>query len=253
MTVFESVKSPQPLRAELMRISKLFTCLTLASLSEGFAIGNGRGGGSSNGGSKGRFLSGGGESEWKNLDDKTGLWAGYNRLLDKDPLLAKSLTSGAGFLLGDLLAQTFIEKKDALDLVRIVRFTLFGLFVHGPSGHVFYGKLDKLIPSTNTLPVISKVAIDQLVWNPIFGTMFLAFMSLAEGHGLDAAVQNIKDKLLTAVVGSWTVWPIAHFVNFKFVNPKYRILYINGVQVFYNMFLSIIANRPMPAILNKPE
>jgi protein Mpv17 len=235
-----------------MRVSRLIGCLTLASISEGFAIGNGRGGSNSNNGRRGRFLSGGGDSEGKSFD-KTGLWAGYNRLLNKDPLLTKALTSGVGFLLGDILAQTFIEKKDALDLGRMLRFSLFGLLIHGPTGHLFYGKLDKLIPSTDILPVLSKVGIDQVVWNPIFGSIFLSFMTLSEGHGVEDAAQNVKDKLVTTVLGSWSIWPVAHFVNFKFIDPKYRILYINGVQIFYNMFLSIIAHRstqdiPVPDI-----
>ena len=241
-----------------MRASSLFACLTLASISEGFAIGNGRGGGSSNNGRKSRFLSGGGDSQGKIFDDKTGLWAGYNRLLDKDPLLTKALTSGFGFLLGDILAQTFIEKNDALDLARMIRLSLFGLLIHGPTAHFFYGKLDKLIPSTDIVPVISKVGIDQLAWNPIFGSIFLSFMSLTEGHGVESAAQNVKDKLVTTVLGSWSIWPVAHFVNFKFVDPKYRILYINGVQIFYNMFLSIIAHRsaqdiPVPDIPGKTD
>jgi protein Mpv17 len=55
--------------------------------------------------------------------------------------------------------------------------------------------------------------------------------------------------LATAVVGSWAVWVPAHTVNFAFVPPQQRLLYINGVQVFYNTFLSFIGNRKVTVIV----
>ena len=42
---------------------------------------------------------------------------------------------------------------------------------------------------------------------------------------------------------SWTVWPIAHAINFKFIPNSQRVLYINTIQIFYNCFLSIIGSR----------
>jgi len=41
----------------------------------------------------------------------SGLWARYNKLLDAQPLLTKASTSLAGFTLGDILAQNFVEEK----------------------------------------------------------------------------------------------------------------------------------------------
>ena len=48
-------------------------------------------------------------------------------------------------------------------------------------------------------------------------------------------------------MGSWKVWPLVHAINFRFVPSSQRVMYINSVQVGYNCFLSIIANRSRPA------
>jgi protein Mpv17 len=53
---------------------------------------------------------------------------------------------------------------------------------------------------------------------------------------------------MTAVVGSWAVWVPAHVVNFAYVPPQQRLLYINGVQVFYNVFLSFIGNKKVSCL-----
>jgi protein Mpv17 len=45
------------------------------------------------------------------------------------------------------------------------------------------------------------------------------------------------------VCGSWKVWPVAHTINFSLIPTAQRILYINSIQIGYNMFLSVIGNR----------
>ena len=60
---------------------------------------------------------------------------------------------------------------------------------------------------------------------------------------LDAWRAQVRNELLTAVTGSWKVWPLAHTINFRFVPSSQRVLYINSIQIGYNCFLSIISNR----------
>ena len=50
------------------------------------------------------------------------------------------------------------------------------------------------------------MAIDQLLWNPIFGLMFFSYLGVAEGKSFSDIQAKIKNDLMTAVVGSWTVW-----------------------------------------------
>lgn len=92
---------------------------------------------------------------------RAGAWAAYNRLLTKQPMFTKALTSLTGFTLGDFLAQTvrlsccphvlpfaqllmslflvalshqYVEKVEPYDLMRTARLGSFGLLVHGPTG-----------------------------------------------------------------------------------------------------------------------
>ena len=175
--------------------------------------------------------------------EAAGLWAAYEKALEKDPLLIKGLTSMTGFAIGDILAQQFIEKKGKYNLNRTIKMASFGLLVHGTTSHWFYGKLDGKIPGTDAGAVASKVFIDQVLWNPIFGVMFFGYMGLWERQGVDGTIKRIKGDLMTQVTGSWTVWPVAHAINFKFIPTEQRVLYINTIQIFYNCFLSIIGNR----------
>jgi protein Mpv17 len=174
----------------------------------------------------------------------SGLWAKYNKLLEAQPLLTKALTSLTGFTLGDVLAQKFVEPGDKpYDVMRTLRLGSFGFFLHGTTGHYFYGFLDSKLPGTAIPTVMTKVAIDQTIWNPIFGCMFFGYLSLMEGKTFDQYVAKLKNDLQTAVMGSWAVWVPAHTINFAFIPPSQRLLYINSIQIGYNIFLSFLGNK----------
>ena len=172
------------------------------------------------------------------------LWARYNAMLDAQPLLTKALTSLTGFTIGDVLAQSFIEGGDKpYDIMRTVRLGSFGFLIHGTTGHYFYGFLDSKLPGTAPMTVASKVAIDQTIWNPIFGCMFFGYLSAMEGKTFQQYTDKLRADLKTAVMGSWAVWVPAHTINFAFIPPSQRLLYINTIQIGYNIFLSFLGNK----------
>jgi len=175
------------------------------------------------------------------------VWAAYNTLLQSQPLLTKALTSLTGFTAGDVLAQSFVEKEGKpYDLMRTVRLGSFGFLIHGTTGHYFYGFLDSKLPGTKPMTVATKVAIDQTIWNPIFGLMFFGYLNLVEGKSFQEYKNKLNADLKTAVMGSWAVWVPAHTINFALVPPAQRLLYINSIQIGYNVFLSFLGNKKVP-------
>lgn len=78
----------------------------------------------------------------------------------------------------------FIENKEEYDVMRTVKMGSFGFLVHGTTGHYFYGMLDGMMPGTKAVTVASKVAIDQVFWNPCFGLMFFGYLNFFEGKSM---------------------------------------------------------------------
>ena len=126
---------------------------------------------------------------------------------------------------------------------RFLTLSFFGFIYHGPSGHFFYNWLDSKIPGTEAKDVALKVAIDQTMWCPIFMSVFFCYLGLVNGDSLATIGSKIKNDLLSACQGSWKVWPIVHAGNFKFISTKHRLVFINSVQVAFNMFLSLIGTK----------
>ncbi|GMH50759.1 hypothetical protein TrLO_g9579 [Triparma laevis f. longispina] len=169
-------------------------------------------------------------------------WAAYTNALEEKPLITKAMTSLVGWALGDFLAQTFIN-KGPFDVARFLTLSAFGFIYHGPSGHYFYNWLDERIEGTGVKQVFSKVAIDQIFWCPIFMSVFFAYLGLVAGDSLPAIRTKISSDLLSACKGSWKVWPLVHAINFRFIPNKFRLFYINAVQIGFNIFLSIIGTK----------
>lgn len=169
-------------------------------------------------------------------------WAAYNDALEEKPLLTKALTSLVGWCLGDLLAQLFIV-GGPINVKRLITLSVFGFIYHGPSGHYFYNWLDSKIPGNDAKTVASKVAIDQIIWCPLFMTVFFTYLGLVAGDSFSTIGNKIKSDLLTAVQGSWKVWPVVHAVNFRFISTKHRVAFINAIQIAFNMFLSLIGSK----------
>jgi protein Mpv17 len=91
--------------------------------------------------------------------------------------------------------------------------------------------------------VATKVLIDQTIWNPVFSVMFFSYLNVTSGKSITDLKQKLQQDLPTAVMGSWAVWVPAHTVNFKFIAPQQRLLYINCIQIGYNIFLSMLGNK----------
>eukprot|EP00871_Galdieria_phlegrea_P002465 jgi/Galph1/3219/GphlegSOOS_G1938.1 len=158
------------------------------------------------------------------------------------PLLTKALTSFIGFSIGDILAQKFLSPV-GISNGSFIKNGIIWFTYSWTHCHIFYSNLDKLIPGTEAWKVASKVAIDQLLWAPIFAVIFFGFLGISEGQSFQQIKAKIRQDWKTALLASWKVWPLAHAINFRFIPSNQRLLYINGVQIFYNVFLSIIGNR----------
>lgn len=166
-------------------------------------------------------------------------------------------------MLGDVVAQKIEMKRDGskqreLDWYRIgeweLKFllewfvksdcrigcmTLVGIS-QGPLHHYLYLWMDRALPGTAIRTVLAKIGIDQFAISPIFITTYLYSAGILEGNSIRQCTDEITDKFATIYVADWMVWPPTQFINFYWLSPKYRVLYINGITMLYNIFLCYI-------------
>lgn len=148
--------------------------------------GSGSGGGGGGGGGNGGGSSSGSGSGWHGL-----LWAAYLSQLEKNPVATKSVTCGVLNGFGDVLAQIWLgEEGDRFEWKRLGIFTLLGTIFIGPALHVWYGTLAKLFTGVGTVTAVSKLAMDQLLFAPVFIGTIISLIMIMEGHA-----DQVKDKV----------------------------------------------------------
>ena len=112
--------------------------------------------------------------------------------------------------------------------------------IDGPIGHYFYQFLDTRIRPDDpkgTQSVLTKTAIDQLIWAPAMTVVFLAFLTTLEGRP-EAIMSVVQSKLVPIYIANLGIWPLWHLINFRYIPPEQRILFNNLVAILWTTYLS---------------
>jgi Mpv17 / PMP22 family len=186
----------------------------------------------------------------------------YTRVLTAYPYATKIISSGLIGGMGDILIQAVQGRKSgqSFSLRRLVVFSSVAALYIAPVIHVWFNWLNVLpIPSAWQENAVAKAAAMMLVDQTVGATVitigfFYAFElanqllpPYAKAPRAEAIVSagndQVKQKLWPTLVANWYCWPIINFVNFLVIPIEYRVLFSNAASVFWNMFLSSIANK----------
>jgi len=163
----------------------------------------------------------------------------------KHLLVTNVVSSGGLLILGDFLQQKLEISKDGkqtFDKERSARMGLVGLS-QGPPHHYWYLYLDKLLPGKSNNVISKKILADQIIAAPFFAITFIYGACLLEGKSLGSCWLEFKEKFPTIYLFDWCIWPPTQAINFAFVPAPYRVLYVNGVTVLWDVFLSYIKHK----------
>eukprot|EP00798_Chlamydomonas_sp_ICE-L_P025111 gene25111-10752_t len=207
-------------------------------------LATGGGDGGSSGGNN-KVTGGGGDGDGEEEKKPEGLWGQYLSLLDTNPILTRAVTCAILNGLGDVFCQIFLEgsKLGSLDAKRVLTFTALGAFYVGPVLFYWYSFLGGFVTLPGMQGVIASLAMDQLVFAPIFVGSFIAILSALGGASIPEVQDKLKRDLFPAVKVNWLLWVPAQFINFKFVPPNLRVLATNVTALIWNTYMSYASHK----------
>lgn len=167
------------------------------------------------------------------------------------------VSSGVLMSIGDALSQ-YVEQKRAikrdiaqqpfqLNWSRNAKMFIVGAS-QGPLHHYFYGWLDAKYVGATLKNTNIKILYDQLIMSPLCIILFFYTAGLSYQQPIEKTTQEFKDKFLTVYTADWLFWPFAQFVNFYYLHPKYRVLYVNFITMIYNVFLSYVKHSDVESL-----
>lgn len=134
-----------------------------------------------------------------------------------------------------------------IDWGRYARFTLLGAAFIAPCLHYWYGFLGRAIPGKALSTVVKRVAVDQLVFSPVFLMSFLSTIMLVDGQAAKI-VPKLQADYVQTLVGNWGYWIPAQLINFRFVPSMYQVLCSNGFGFVWNIYLSYQSNKAVTTV-----
>ncbi|XP_055338505.1 mpv17-like protein 2 [Paramacrobiotus metropolitanus] len=172
------------------------------------------------------------------------------RLFERHLFLTNITVSGTLFGLGDALQQNIeihVQKnKKPFDWARTGRMAATGMFVMGPLSHHWFRFLDRMWPLRNGITIAKKVAMDQLGSGPAFQFAFFWSMGTLERKKWKEITHEFKSKFAYVFAADCMVWVPLQSLNFYFVQPQHRILFISCVFVLWNTILSYFKHSDLP-------
>jgi protein Mpv17 len=115
---------------------------------------------------------------------------------------------------------------------------LYGGVVFGPCAATWFKILQRHVnmKSPNGT-ILARVACDQGLFAPTFIGIFLSSMAVMEGS---SPKEKLERSYWEALSTNWMIWPFVQMVNFKMVPLEHRLLFVNGVSVGWNCYLSYL-------------
>lgn len=163
-------------------------------------------------------------------------------------LVTNTVSCGVLMAIGDVTVQKIEritrpeEGKKCNDWSRTGRLFVIGVLM-GPCNHGWYTFLDRVLPAASPIVVGKKILMDQVIAAPLMALGFFMGANLLERVPFDKSWEEFRSKFWTVYKIDWLVWPAAQAINFFFLAPQFRVLYVSAITIFWDSFLSYIKHK----------
>ncbi|ALC43900.1 CG32263 [Drosophila busckii] len=168
----------------------------------------------------------------------------WGKMFGKYLLITNVLGSGLLMVVGDVIAQEYeyrrgLKQQDRFDGARMYRMFVAGA-LQGPLHHYVYNWMDRIMPQRTFRNILNKILIDQLFMSPACILIFFYSVCYLERQTLQATNNEIVNKFPYIYLLDWMTWPAAQYINFRYLDTKYRVAFVNVCTAVYNVLISYV-------------
>lgn len=176
------------------------------------------------------------------------------RQLAARPVVTNSATSGLISVIAELLRHWLTTEGNVPpDAANVMRQFAIGSMVVSPlatNWHALVERLFRKWQAGSHLTVLAKTAAEQTFFAPVINVAFMTSQGLLEGRSLEEVRLEVQDKFVEVMRGNFAFWVPTGLIQYKFVLPRYRVIFANLMSVVWTIYL---ISKTSKAAERKPE
>lgn len=178
---------------------------------------------------------------------KYGFLRWYLGMLDSHPLTTKAVTASLIYAAADLTSQALtLPPSGSFDSMRTLRMAAYGLVLLGPSQHLWFNFVSRILPKRDTLTTLKKILLGQTTYGPCITTIFFSYNAALQGESGDEIVAKLQRDLIPTLISGLVYWPMCDFLTFKFVPVHLQSLINSSFSYLWTIYLTYMATLKMP-------
>lgn len=174
-----------------------------------------------------------------------GWYDSYERSMQTHPLTTNMASALGLGIMGDVLCQKVVERKEVFDFNRCCVFSSFCCLYQGNICYNVYSKVYPwLFPGITNLSAYALRATlaDNLVHVPFsYIPCFFVWMNMLQGGTWKSTLEAMENEYATTVMYCVALWLPIQFINFRYVPKDMQTLFVCTVCLFWNVVLDYVA------------
>lgn len=164
-------------------------------------------------------------------------------MIEARPVLTKGITAGLIFTVADVSSQMItLTDSDSFDPIRTLRMAGYGMLLSGPSLHLWFNFVSKILPKRDIVTTLKKMLMGQTVYGPLMTSIFFSFNASLQGETGGEILARLKRDLVPTTISGLMYWPICDFITFKFIPVRLQPLISNSFSYFWTIYITYMAS-----------
>ncbi|GAA5855686.1 hypothetical protein JCM8547_001644 [Rhodosporidiobolus lusitaniae] len=191
------------------------------------------------------------------------IFKGYIRLLQRYTLPTQMATAATTSGAGDLLYQTYFERKsfNEVEWYKTQRLAFYGAFCWAPLSNRWHTVLARINLNGKIKTTLARTATDLAIFSPFATCLFYSVQGAFEGRSIytpaptlenpkpqEGVYNRLEERLWPIVQKQWLVFGPANMINLSVVPQIFRPPFMNVFSLGWNCFLAASnAQNSLPA------
>lgn len=129
------------------------------------------------------------------------------------------------------------------DVIRTLRMLAVGLFMSGPSLHLWFGSVAKLYPNRDLYSTLKKLVLGQVIFGPLFCAAFFSINAFAQGERGSQITHRLQRDLIPTLKTGLMYWPVCDFMTYRYIPVHLQPFFSNCCSFLWTIYITYVAGK----------